>query len=416
MGPFWTGQEDRVVVSVADVDMPDLRLDAGTWEEQRQLLLELHDNGDWIVRTPLGYVITRYDDVDAMLRDDRWYSAIGLVTDMRGSNDPELKRRSGRIILDTEGDDYRRIRNLVRPAFSPRSAERMRSFMVEIVNELLDPVCARGSAEFVGEVSEPYVIPVICEMLGAPRDHWKMFRRLTTDILRIFNANLERDGPAIIAALTEIEAYMTELISERRSQPRDDLLSELIAVEEAGDRLSTEELLALVNSLLLAGVDTTRNQLALGVVLFAQHPDQLQLIADDPSLAPGAVSEVMRYLGALRGLARYASESITYNGIEFPAYTIILPSLVGANYDNERFAQSVRFDITRQSRASHLTFGSGIHYCWGAHIARAELEEAFVTVARRMPNLCLDGEVQWKPLSDGIWGPAAVPIRFMPGH
>lgn len=396
--------------------MPELGPLAATWEGERRALLEFHSNGDWIVRSPLGYVITRYDDVKTILRDDRWRSALGLVTDMHGSDDPELKRRSGRIILDTEGDDHHRIRSLVRPALSQKSAERMRPLMVEIFNELLDPVCARGEAEFVSEVSEPYTIAIVCEMLGAPREDWKLFRRLTTDILRIFNANLEDDGPVIVAALTEIETYMTDLIAERRAAPRDDLMSEMIVLEEAGDRLSTEELLTLTNSLLLAGIDTTRNQLALGVALFAQHPTQLRLIADDPSIAPNAVAEVLRYLGTIRSLARYAGVPITYNGIEFPAGTIILPSLVGANYDGEKYAESARFDITRQPGPPHLTFGSGTHYCWGASIARAELEEAFVAVARRMSNLEINGQVQWKPLSDGIWGPANVPIRFTSTH
>ena len=405
-----------MAVPVVDVEMPELDLDPVTWEEQRQLLLGLLEDHDWIARTPLGYVITRYDDATAMLRDDRWYSAIGLIADMQGYDDPDFRQRSSRNILAMEGAEHHRIRRLVGPAFTPKSAERLRPFMAEVIDELLEPICARGEAEFVGEVCEPYPIPIICEMLGAPREDWKLFGRLATDIFRIFNGNLHRDGPAIVAAQNEMEAYMTALIAERRAAPRDDLLSDLIAVSEAGDRLSTEELLSLANSLLLAGTDTTRNQLACAVALFAQHPDQLRLLADDPSLAPSAVEEVMRYLGAIRGTARYASEPITYRDIEFPANTFIFPSLVGANYDGEKFVEPTDFDITRRSGAPHMTFGSGIHHCLGAFLARAELQEAFKAIARRMPNLQLDGNVEWKPLSNGIWGPAVLPIRFTPGH
>ena len=405
-----------MAVPVAEVDMPDLELDPVTWEEQRQLALGLLENGNWIARTPLGYVITRYDDATAMLRDGRWYSAIGLIADMQGYDDPDFRQRSSRNILAMEGDEHHRLRRLVGPAFTPKSAERLRPFMAEVIDELLDPVCAQGSAEFVSQVCEPYPIPIICEMLGAPREDWKLFGRLATDVFRIFNGNLHRDGPAIVAAQNEMESYMTALIAERRAAPRDDLLSDLIAVSEAGDRLSTEELLSLANSLLLAGTDTTRNQLACAVALFTQHPEQFRLLADDPSLAPGAVEEVMRYLGAIRGTARYASEPITYRDIEFPANTFIFPSLVGANYDGEKFVEPTDFDITRRSGTPHMTFGSGIHHCLGAFLARAELQEAFKAIARRMPNLELDGNVEWKPLSNGIWGPADLPIRFTPGH
>ncbi len=405
-----------MAVPVAEIEMPELDLDPVTWEEQRQLLVDLLEGGNWIARMPLGYVITRYDDATAMLRDDRWYSAIGLIADMQGYDNPDFRRRSGRNILAMEGDEHHRIRRLVGPAFTPKSAERLRPFMAEVIDELLDPICARGVAEFVSEVCEPYPIPIICEMLGAPREDWKLFGRLATDIFRIFNGNLHRDGPAIVAAQDEMETYMTALIAERRAAPRDDLLSDLIAVTEAGDRLSTEELLSLANSLLLAGTDTTRNQLACAVALFAQHPDQLRLLAGDPTQAPGAVEEVMRYLGAIRGTARYASEPITYRDIEFPANTFIFPSLVGANHDSDKFVEPMDFDITRRSGTPHMTFGSGIHHCLGAFLARAELQEAFKAIAKRMPDLQLDGNVEWKPLSNGIWGPAVLPIRFTPGH
>ena len=166
-----------MAVPVADVEMPELDLDPVTWEEQRQLLLGLLEDHDWIARTPLGYVITRYDDATAMLRDDRWYSAIGLIADMQGYDDPDFRRRSGRNILAMEGDEHHRIRRLVGPAFTPKSAERLRPFMAEVIDELLDPICARGEAEFVSEVCEPYPIPIICEMLGAPREDWKLFGR-----------------------------------------------------------------------------------------------------------------------------------------------------------------------------------------------------------------------------------------------
>ena len=405
-----------MAVPVAEVEMPEIGLDADASEVQRRAALTDLAARTWIARTPLGYVITRHADVTAMLRDRRWFSAIGLIAQMQGVDDPEWNRRSGQNILGMEGDEHQRLRRLVGPAFTPKAAERLRPFMAEVINELADPLCARGHGDFVVEVCEPYPIPIVCELLGAPRDDWELFSRLATDIFRVFNGNLARDLQTIMAAQDEMGAYMSQLIAERRAEPRDDLLSDLIAAEEAGDRLTTEEMQSLANAVLLAGTDTTRNQLACAVELFARSPDQLRLLRDQPSLAPQAAEEVMRHFGAIRGTARYASENIAYRGVEFPSSTLIFPSFTAANHDESQFDQPLRFDITRRSSAPHMTFGSGIHYCLGAFLARAELQEALKVVAQRMPDLRLDGEVEWKPVSNGIWGPSTLPIRFTPGH
>ncbi|WP_419837883.1 cytochrome P450 [Candidatus Poriferisodalis sp.] len=405
-----------MAVPVAEVEMPEIGLDADASEVQRRAALTDLAARTWIARTPLGYVITRHADVTAMLRDRRWFSAIGLIAQMQGVDDPEWNRRSGQNILGMEGDEHQRLRRLVGPAFTPKAAERLRPFMAEVINELADPLCARGHGDFVVEVCEPYPIPIVCELLGAPRDDWELFSRLATDIFRVFNGNLARDLQTIMTAQDEMGAYMSQLIAERRAEPRDDLLSDLIAAEEAGDRLTTEEMQSLANAVLLAGTDTTRNQLACAVELFARSPDQLRLLRDQPSLAPQAAEEVMRHFGAIRGTARYASENIAYRGVEFPPSTLIFPSFTAANHDESQFDQPLRFDITRRSSAPHMTFGSGIHYCLGAFLARAELQEALKVVAQRMPDLRLDGEVEWKPVSNGIWGPSTLPIRFTPGH
>ena len=405
-----------MAVPVAEVEMPEIGLDADASEAQRRAALTDLAARTWIARTPLGYVITRHADVTAMLRDRRWFSAIGLIAQMQGVDDPEWNRRSGQNILGMEGDEHQRLRRLVGPAFTPKAAERLRPFMAEVINELADPLCARGHGDFVVEVCEPYPIPIVCELLGAPRDDWELFSRLATDIFRVFNGNLARDLQTIMAAQDEMGAYMSQLIAERRAEPRDDLLSDLIAAEEAGDRLTTEEMQSLANAVLLAGTDTTRNQLACAVELFARSPEQLRLLRDQPSLAPQAAEEVMRHFGAIRGTARYASENIAYRGVEFPSSTLIFPSFTAANHDESQFDQPLRFDITRRSSAPHMTFGSGIHYCLGAFLARAELQEALKVVAQRMPDLRLDGEVEWKPVSNGIWGPSTLPIRFTPGH
>jgi cytochrome P450 len=267
----------------------------------------------------------------------------------------------------------------------------------------------------VQDVCEPYPIPIICELLGAPKADWKLFSAWATDIFRIFNDDLVNDLPLIKTASAELDEYVQAMIEDRRSRPADDLLSDLIAAEEAGDALSTDELVGLAEAVLMAGTDTTRNQLGCSVALLAQHPEQWKLLAERPELAAKAVEETMRYLGAVRGTARFAAEDIEYRDVLFPTGTLVATSLAGANFDADAWQEPEVFDITRDGAPTQqMTFGSGIHFCLGASLARAELQEALPLLARRMPDLEIDGAIEWKPATVGIWGPARLPLRFSP--
>jgi cytochrome P450 len=284
-----------------------------------------------------------------------------------------------------------------------------------VVNGLVDAFAASGRCELIDDVCDPYPIPIICELLGAPKEDWKLFSDWATNIFRIFNNDIANDRVLIETAMDELEAYVRAMVEERRSRPADDLLSHMIAVEEEGDRLSTGELVMMTEAVLMAGTDTTRNQLACSVALLAQHPDQWARLAEDPGLAAGAVEETMRYLGTMRGTGRVASEDIDYRGVTFPAGTLVMPSLAAANLDDTVWDDPHRLDIEREpGSAGHLTFGSGIHFCLGASLARAELQEALPLLARRLPDLELDGPIEWKPASVGIWGPSRLPLRFTP--
>jgi cytochrome P450 len=366
----------------------------------------------WLARTPLGYALVGYDDAVAVLRERRFHSAVSLIPRMAGVEERTSRRARRPSILSMEGPEHTRLRRLVAPAFTPSSADRLRPFMRQVVTTLLDAIESPGRVELVAEVCEPYPIPIICELLGAPKEDWKLFSSWATDIFRIFNQNLEADLPVIERAGNELEAYVTAMIDERRRAPREDLLSDLIAAEEQGDRLSTDELVMLAEAVLMAGTDTTRNQLGCSVAVLAEHPEQWALLAERPELAGAAVEETMRYLGAVRGTVRFASEDIVYRDVLFPQGTLVSVSLSGANRSEEAFEHPERFDITAERRASQLTFGSGIHHCLGAALARAELQEALPLLAERMPGLEIDGSVEWKPSTFGIWGPARLPLRY----
>ncbi len=358
--------------------------------------------------------MTRHEDVTAILRERRFHSAISLIPQMAGVEGPIRERQTGSI-LSMEGAEHTRLRRLASPAFTPKATDRLRPFMREVVNGLVDAFAARGSCELVEDVCEPYPIPIICELLGAPKEDWKLFSGWATNIFRIFNNDLAADQALIVTAMDELHAYVRAMVEERRSRPADDLLSHMIAVEEEGDRLSTDELVMMTEAVLMAGTDTTRNQLACSVALLAQRPDQWKRLAEDPDLAAGAVEETMRHLGAVRGTARFASEDIEYRDVLFPTGTLVMTNLAVANFDEAVWDDPHRFDISRApGRAGHMTFGSGIHFCLGASLARAELQEALPLLARRLPDLELDGPIEWKPPNIGIWGPRRLRLRFTP--
>ena len=377
------------VTPVHELEMPTLDPRAFS-ENHHDVMARMveHAEQSWIARSMFGFSIARYEDCVAILRDRRWHNAASKIPEMMGITDPDIVNRERPSILTAEGDVHTRLRRLVAKAFSPRSADRLRPFMREVINELVDPVAPTGRADVVADICEPYPIPIICELLGAPRKDWQLFSRWAEDVLRIFNGTVLDELDVIKPAQLELNEYTRQMIAERRNDPREDLITDLIAAEEEGDRLDTEELVMMVNAVIVGGTDTTRNQLGCTVALMTEHPEQWKLLADDPDIAPQAVEECLRYFGAVRGTGRFASEDIVYRDVLFPEGTLVFPSTATANRDASVFDDPMTFDITRKpSGHPHLTLGSGIHYCLGASLAKAELQEALPILATRLPNL-----------------------------
>ncbi|MEY3679733.1 MAG: cytochrome P450 [Ilumatobacteraceae bacterium] len=396
------------------LDLPLVDFGFADAEEQRAALERIAGE-TWIARGPFGYIVFTYDDCVAILRDKRWHNAAKIISELRAVTDPRLKDRQRESILSAEGETHTRLRRLVAPSFSPRSADALRPFMREVLNDLLDPHTPNGRCDLTVDVLEHYPIPIICELLGAPREDWKLFSRWAEDVLRVFNATAADEIDLIIAAQEELEEYTRGLIADRRRKPSEDLITSLIAAEEAGDKLSEDELVMMVQAVIVGGTDTTRNQLGCSVSLLADHPDQWKLLAERPDLAPRAVEETMRFAGAVRSTGRFASTDIEYRDILFPAGTFIAPALAMANRDDSVFTEPGSFDIRREPAGQpHMTFGSGIHYCLGAALARAEQQEALPIFAQRMPNMKIAGGVTWKPSTVAIFGPEKLPLTFDP--
>jgi cytochrome P450 len=361
----------------------------------------------WLAKTRIGYVVTRYEDVCAVLRDRRFYSASSRRPDVR-SGDDNLRTS----LLEMDGQEHTRLRRLVSRAFTPRAADRLRPHMKATFEKLLIPALAKGSCEAVRELCTPYPIPVICQLLGAPEKDTELFSGWADDINRMFDVDPSSHLELIRHASREIDQYIGAMIDERRRQPADDLLSELIATEEQGDHLSTNELTNLVQLILLAGTDTTRNQLACSIAVLMAHPEQWKLLVERPELVPRAVEETMRYVATLRGALRFASEDIVYRDVLFPKGTMIWTSTAMANRDPATWTAPDVFDITVDRPAQQMAFGMGVHFCLGASLARAELQVALGTLAQHAPTTVADGTIAWKPDTVGIWGPVEVPLRF----
>jgi cytochrome P450 len=360
---------------------------------------------------PLGPEVLRYELVRTVLRDERFTTARGLGLEKQGITSGPIWDRAVSNILSLDGPEHHRLRRLVAKAFAPRGAERLRALIVDVITGLVGPITAVGRCDVVKDITRGYPTPVICALLGVPPQDSHLFSQWTEDITKIFEGNVAVEGPAILAAWDELDAYLEDFVARRRTSPADDLISELIVADVDGDRLTTAEIVRLCGSLLRAGTDTVRNQLAAAVQVLCEHPRQWALLARRPELAERAVGELMRYFPVVFGNFRRAAVDVVLAGVLIPAGTLVFANTAAANRDPDVFPQPHQLDITRQNSPAMLTFGGGVHYCLGAHLARIELAEALRVIIRHLPNPHRTGPAPWAALR-GITGPVSLPLAF----
>lgn len=363
---------------------------------------------------PYGLEVLRYADVHTVLRDTRFINPPGLGLDNQGITSGPLWERATTSILAIDGDAHTRLRRLVAKAFSPRAIARLETLVRHTANELVDALAAAGSGDIVTDISRPYPTPIICALLGAPPQDWHLFSGWADGIMKVFDWNVAHDGPIIEAAWDQLDDYLDAMVRERRTTLTDDLISDLIRAEDDGDRLTHSELLMLAGSLLAAGTDTTRNQLAAAIECLIDNPDQWELLANNPGLAGQAVEELMRYSPVVFGAMRCATEDVDIAGLTIPAGTLVIANTASANRDPAVFDEPERLDISRERLSPILTFGGGTHYCLGAHLARLELTAALHALITRCPRLHRSGSSPWKKLT-GVTGPATLPVTAAPG-
>ncbi|MEW5809902.1 MAG: cytochrome P450 [Actinomycetota bacterium] len=360
---------------------------------------------------PHGPELLTYDLARMVLRDKRFAMPEGFVLAAQGITSGELWDIVTVSLLNLNGAQHHRLRRLVAQSFTPRAAGRLRTICADVIAELVYRNAAVGRCDMVSDIARRYPVPIICALLGTPRDDWHLLSQWADDVFKLFDWNVRRDAPAIVHAWRSLETYLDEMVNRRGEVASDDLLSDLMRAEVDGDRLSRPELLNLAATLLMAGTDTTRNQLAAAVQVFCQHPAQWELLARRPELAPQAVDEVMRFCPVVFTTFRVCTEPVELGGITFPTGTAVVVNMAAANRDPAVFDRPDEFDITRSGAPAMLTFGGGAHYCLGAHLARVELAEALTLLARRMPRIRQDGPAPWKALT-GITGPTALPVVF----
>jgi cytochrome P450 len=364
---------------------------------------------------PHGPVILTHDLVRALLRDPRFHMPKGMFLAAQGITCGRIWDRLAANLISLDGGEHDRLRRLVSRAFAPRSTAWLAQTMNDVINDLVDAHAAFGRCEVVADIARQYPIPIICALLGAPRDDWELFSDWTDDIFKVFSWNVADHAATILAAWDELDAYLEDMIARRRHTLTDDLISDLIRAEDDGDRLSADELRMLVAGLLMAGTETTRNQLSAAVQLLCEHPDQWALLARLPELANRSVEEILRHSPVAMSSPRTAITDVELAGVPIPAGTLVFAMTAAANRDPAVFDDPDRFDITRENSSAMQTFGAGTHYCLGSHLARLELSTALTVLTRRMPNPRLVGDAPWKPL-DGLSGPTSVTIEFEPGH
>jgi cytochrome P450 len=401
--------------NIFDIDWPNFAYqDSTDPDEAHRIIRRAHQQAP-IALGPYGPEVLDYDLARTVLRDSRFAMPRGISLVVQGITSGPVWDKVCQTIMSVDGEQHHRLRRLVSRAFTPRAAERMRTACTDVISELVDRHIAVGRCDMVRDIARQYPVPIICALVGAPADDWELFSRWADDLSKAFGANVAAEESAILAAWEQLDAYLEDLIAARRQSLSDDLISELIRAEDDGDRVTRDELVNLVAILLNAGTDTTRNQLAAAVQVLSDHPDQWALLAEHPELAPKAVEELVRHWPIVFASLRVATTDVELGGVFIPEGAYVLANTAAANRDPAMYDDPDRLDITREGAAPMLTFGGGVHYCLGAHLARVELAEALKVITRRMPNARCTGPVPWKPPA-GISGPTSLPIAFDAGH
>ncbi len=376
---------------------------------------------NWDGRT---WVISRYEDITALLSDPRMSSArtdqtFGVLPpEVQAELTPMRTIMTSRMLL-SDPPKHTRLKNIVNKAFTPRMIESRRERLQEICHMFLDRVAAQGRMDVSEDIAALLPGWAISDVLGIPADDQPMFTRWARDQVRIYDrAGVSpADRVAVMRqgqkSMLEMRAYLAEVIESRRQEPRDDLITELVQAEEQGDRLSEDELFGMCVALLVGGNNSTAHLIGNAILTLIRHPEALAQIRADPELIKTAVEEVMRFESPVQATSRVVKERMEFRGETFEAGQGIVVLFGSGNRDGDQFAEPDHFDITRQPNR-HLTFAHGPHFCLGASIARTVSQVGILTTIQRCADMELvEDRVEWLE-GFAFRGPKRLPITFRP--
>lgn len=368
-----------------------------------------------------GWVITRYDDVNAVLRDPAVSVELDNATstpmvEAQLAQRDESGRASGTLVL-RDDPDHARLRRLMQQPFGPRAIEGLRDMISRRVDGALDLAVPRGHMDVIVDFAYPLPVAVFCEMLGIPAEDSPRFRSWTAAVARSLDPLVGPDErEACMALLDDMQDYLEDQIGQKRAQPGDDILSALVQATDAGDRLSTEELLAQLVTLYVAGHEPTTSLIGNGLLHLLEEPDQLERLAVEPDLITNAVMELLRFDGPNQFVRRISVAPMVLSGREVPAGSVLYLCVASANRDAERFGPDAdRVRVDRPEASQHLQFGAGIHNCLGNHLARLQAEIALGALIARLDDIALAGEPQWSERMV-LRGLQNLPITFRPAE
>jgi cytochrome P450 len=357
-------------------------------------------------KAPIGrWFVTRYDDCALMLRDRRFgkdYADPDALMRRFGPTalqEPAIVELSNMMLM-RDPPDHTRLRGLVTKAFTARRIEALRDRVREMTDRLLDAVEPNGGMDAIRDLAFPLPVLVICELLGVPEADRANFVHGSSSGGALLNPTppTRAELDAANAGIQQSGAYFEALFEQRRREPQDDLITQLVQAEEAGDRLTTAELRANVNLLFAAGHETTVNLIGNGFLSLLRHPAQWQMLRDDPALIPNAIEEILRFECPVQAVARTIGEPVELAGVKLARQEIVVALIGAGNRDAAMFDAPDRFDITRKD-LKPLSFGGGIHFCLGAQLARIEAAVVFETVLQKLPGLRLvdPDQPKWRP-------------------
>ncbi len=362
-----------------------------------------------------AWLITRYSDVQDVLKD-----ALFAKNPRNAMSPEQLKKRPWipsmfkpleQNMLDLDSPDHTRLRALVHKAFTPRLIEQMRDQIQALTDELLDAAEPKGSMDLIADFALPLPLTIIGRILGVPAKDNHKFHRWTKTLL---SAGTNTNYVVFIPIIMRFMGYLKKLIKERRAHPKDDLVTALVQAKDGSDKLSGDEVLAMIFLLLIAGHETTVNLIGSGSLALLEHPDQMEKLRSEPAIIKPAIEELLRFVCPVEmATERYAREDITIAGTTIPRGELVLAVIGSANRDANYFDNPDSLDVTRENN-KHLAFGLGAHYCLGAPLSRLEGQIAISTLIRRMPNLRLSiapDQIRWR---GGIIlrGLEALPVSF----